>query len=62
MATIDPIGKVLFNENGTLRGDDEDIDAYTNLWLMYNFYLSAVASSAQLAGTPEDVFKAGRAN
>lgn len=62
MATKDPIGKTIFNENGILRSEDDDVDVYVNLWLMYHFYVSAVASSAQLPGTPEDLFKAGRAN
>ena len=64
MAKRDPLGKEIFNENGILRIDEEDdVEAYRNLWLLYHFYMSAVSSASQLVGSPEDVFETtGRAN
>lgn len=57
MATRDPVGGVIFNENGILRAGGEDVDAYKSLWLLYHFYVSAVANSEQFVGGPEDVFE-----
>lgn len=57
MATRDPVGIAIFNENGVFRSGDEDVEAYGSLWLLYHLYVSAISNSAQLAGSPEDVFE-----
>ncbi len=62
MATRDPIGKTIFNENGILRDRSESAETYKNLWLLYHFYISAVESAPELAERPEEIFGTGRAN
>ncbi len=62
MATRDPIGKTIFNENGILRDKDESADTYRNLWLLYHFYMSAISGAPELADRPEEIFGTGRAN
>ena len=59
MARRDPVARAIFNERGILRAADEEVEAFRDLWLLYHFYVSAVSNSAQLAGSPEDVFKIG---
>lgn len=55
---------VILNDNGVFRADDddEDVEAYRDLWLLYHFYFAAVSNSAMLAANPDEVFKGGRAN
>lgn len=62
MATLDPIGRLLFSEKGIMRDKDQSIEGYKDLWLLYHFYMSAVCSSLSLADNPQDIFKMGRAN